>query len=66
MTEDEMVRWHHQLDGHESEQALGVGDSIQSPHPLLILCHPVFLPPSVFPSIRVFSSESVLRIRWPK
>ena len=26
MTEDEMVRWHHQLDGHESEQALGVGD----------------------------------------
>ena len=26
MTEDEMVRWHHRLDGHESEQALGVGD----------------------------------------
>ena len=26
MTEDEMVRWHHQLDGHESEQAAGVGD----------------------------------------
>ena len=26
MTEDEMVGWHHQLDGHESEQALGVGD----------------------------------------
>ena len=32
----------------------------------LILCHPLFLPPSIFPSIRVFSSESVLRIRWPK
>ena len=32
----------------------------------LILCHPLLLPPSVFPSIRVFSSESVLRIRWPK
>ena len=26
MTEDEMVRWHHRLDGHEFEQALGVGD----------------------------------------
>ena len=32
----------------------------------LIPCHPLLLPPSVFPSIRVFSSESVLRIRWPK
>ena len=32
----------------------------------LILCHPLPLPPSVFPSIRVFSNESVLRIRWPK
>ena len=32
----------------------------------LILCHPLFLLPSIFPSIRVFSSESVLPIRWPK
>ena len=32
----------------------------------LILCHPLLLPPSVFPSIRVFSNESVLRISWPK
>ena len=32
----------------------------------LILCRPIFLPPSIFPSIRVFSNESVLRIRWPK
>ena len=32
----------------------------------LILCRPLLLPPSIFPSIRVFSSESVLRIRWPK
>ena len=32
----------------------------------LILCHPLLLLPSVFPSIRVFSSESVLCIRWPK
>ena len=32
----------------------------------LILCHPLLLPPSIFPSIRVFSNESDLRIRWPK
>ena len=32
----------------------------------LILCHPLLLLPSNFPSIRVFSNESVLRIRWPK
>ena len=32
----------------------------------LILCHPLLLLPSVFPSIRVFSSESVLHSRWPK
>ena len=32
----------------------------------LILCHPLLLPPSIFPSIRVFSNDSVLRIRWPK
>ena len=32
----------------------------------LILCHPLLLLPSIFPSIRVFSNESVLRIRWPE
>ena len=32
----------------------------------LILCHPLLLPPSIFPSIRVFSNESVLCSRWPK
>ena len=32
----------------------------------LILCHPLFLPPSIFPSITVFSNESALCIRWPK
>ena len=32
----------------------------------LIFCHPLFLPPSVLPSIKVFSNESVFCIRWPK
>ena len=32
----------------------------------LILCHPLFLPPSILPNIRVFSNESVRSIRWPK
>ena len=32
----------------------------------LILCHPLLIPPLIFPSIRVFSNESVLHIRWPK
>ena len=32
----------------------------------LILCHPLLLPPSIFPTSRVFSNESALRIRWPK
>ena len=42
--------------------------SIESvmPSNYLILCHPLFLPPSIFLSIRVFSNESVLPIRWPK
>ena len=32
----------------------------------LIFCHPLLLPPSIFPRIRIFSNESVLLIRWPK
>ena len=32
----------------------------------LILCHPLLLPPSIFPSIRIFSNQSTLQIRWPK
>ena len=122
---DEMVGWHHWLDGHEFEQALGVGDgqeslaccspwgckesdmtsvhSVQSlsrvwlfatpwtaalqtslsitntqsllklmsiesvmPSNHLSLYCPLLLLPSLLPSIRVFSNESVLRIRWPK
>ena len=35
-------------------------------HPAISSCHPFLLPPSTFPSIRLFSSESVLHIRWPK
>ena len=42
--------------------------SIESvmPSSHLILCRPLLLPPSIFPSIRVFSNESVLHMRWPK
>ena len=42
--------------------------SIESVMPCnhLILCHPLLLLPSIFPSIRVFSNESALPIRWPK
>ena len=43
---------------------LSVARVIPSNH--LILCCSLLLPPSIFPSIRVFSNESVLRIRWPK
>ena len=53
---------HHQL------QSLLKLMSIESVMPSnhLILCHPLLLPPSIFPTIRVFSSKSVLHIRWPK
>ena len=40
-------------------------ESVMPPN-YLILCHPLFLLPSIFPSIRVFSNESALHIRWPK
>ncbi|CAM9748967.1 unnamed protein product [Rangifer tarandus platyrhynchus] len=42
--------------------------SIESVMPAnhLIVCHPLLLPPSIIPSIGVFSNESVLRTRWPK
>ena len=41
-----------------------IGSVMSSNH--LILCHPLLLLPSIFPSIRVFSNDSVLLIRWPK
>ena len=53
---------HHQLPEFTQTHVHWVGDAIQPSH----LCHPLLLPPSVFPSIRVFSNESVLLIRWPK
>ena len=43
---------------------MSVESVMPSNHP--ILCHPLLLPPSIVPSIRVFSNESVLCIRWPK
>ena len=43
---------------------MSIASVMKSSH--LILCHPLLLPPSIFPSIRVFSKESVLNIRWPK
>ena len=43
-----------------------VSIKLMMPSNHLILCHPLLHPPSIFPSIRVFSNESVLHIRWPK
>ena len=52
---------HHQL--LEFTQIMSIESVMLSDH--LILCHPLLLQPSIFPSIRVFSNESVLHIRWP-
>ena len=53
---------HHQLPELAQIHIHQVSDAIQASHPL---CPPLLLP-SIFPSIRVFSNESVLCIRWPK
>ena len=53
---------HHQLP--ESTQLMSIESVMPSSH--LILCCPLLLPPPIPPSIRVFSSESTLRMRWPK
>ena len=55
-------------DGHGGRRSRGKLMSMElvMPSNQLILCHPLLLLPSIFPSIRVFSNESVLRIRWPK
>ena len=57
-----MVGWHHQLPS--LLKLMSIKSVIPPNH--LILCHSLLLPPSIFPSIRVFSSEAVLCIRWPK
>ena len=58
------------------QASLSIANSQSPPKPMsiesvmpsnhLILCHPLLLLPSIFPSIRVFSNESAVRIRWPK
>ena len=53
---------HHQLLEFTQTHVHRVGDAIQP----FILCHPLLLLPSIFPSIRVFSKESTLRMKWPK
>ena len=61
---------------HERQASLSITNSRSSPKPMsiesvmpsnnLILCRPLLLPSSILPSIRVFSNESALHIRWPK
>ena len=69
--------WPHGLQGGRGHQAsLSITNSwsllklisieMVMPSSHLILCHPLLLLPSIFPSIRVFSKESTLRMRWPK
>jgi len=56
----------HQLPELTQTHVHPVSDAIQPSHHHLILCHSLFLLPSIIPSIRVFSNESVIYIRWPK
>ena len=61
---------------HRRQASLSITNSRSPPKPMstesvmpsnhLILCQPLLLPPSIFPSIRVFPNESALHIRWPK
>ena len=53
---------HHQLPS--LLKLMSIESVMPSNH--LIFCHPLLLPPSIFPSIKVFSNESTLRMRWPK
>ena len=53
---------HHQLLEFTQTHVHRVSDAIQPSHP----CHPLLLLPPIPPSIRVFSNESTLRMRWPK
>ena len=58
MTEDEMVGWHHQLDVHELSKLRELVMDREAWH--------AAVPGAAKPSIRVFSNESTLRMRWPK
>ena len=55
---------HHQLPLKVQLKLISIESVMPTNH--LIICHPLLLLPSVFPSIKVFSSESALCIRWPK
>ena len=55
---------HHQLPEFTQTHVYQVGDMIPSSH--LFLCHPLLLLPPIPPSIRVFSNESTLHMRWAK
>ena len=61
------VRLCHPMDFTISQSLLKLTFiELMRPSNHLILCHPLLLQPSIFPSIRVFSKEPVFRIRWPK
>ena len=73
VTQSYPTLWPHDSAGQASlsitnSQSLLKLMSIESVKPsnYLILCHTNFLLPSILPSIRIFSSESIIRIRWPK
>ena len=69
-----MSDWTPWTAAHQASLSITSSLSLFKPMPIksvmpfnhLILCHPLLLPPSIFPSIRVFSNESVFHIRWPK
>ena len=64
----------HWAAAHQASLSLTISQSLLKfmsirlvmPSNHLILCHPLFLLPSIFPNVRVFPSESALHIRWPK
>ena len=66
--------WDPWITAHQASQSITNSRSLLKlifiesvmPSNHLILCHPLLLLPSIIPSIRVFSNESALRIRWPK
>ena len=62
MTEDEMAGWHHRL----MDMSLSELWELVMASSYLILCRPLLLLTPMPPSIRVFSNESTLRMRWPK